>query len=792
MLFKGRSSLFYRVTLATRENHISEAENPSRSGLESIVQFLMIPYFPPLLHRFIIVICLATSLICCQSASGAVSDEHFPLYESIEANVAFWKLVYAKYPSTKGIIHDSNDLSLIYEVIDLRPDDEQGSRQANQRKTKAMKAKYRGILKELAKGGPAATKDQKRVVALFGSRGGPEAWDKAADTVRFQLCLSDRFQEGVRRSGRYIVEMKNIFRNAGLPVDLAYLPHVESSFNYKAYSKFGAAGIWQFIRSTGRRFMAVDYTVDERRDPIIATHAAAKYLKENYELLGSWPLALTAYNHGANSMLRAKNKHGDYERIYNQYENRNFGFASRNFYAEFLAAREVAKNYRTYFEGLTLDKKVATFNLKMAGYAPINEIANHFGVGLETLQDYNPALRRPIFTGQKYIPKGYTLKLPENTDTSLAHIPAHLYKEEQKRSRFYRVERGDTAGKIARMHKVTLHDLMDINQLSRRATIYVGQNLRIPAPGEMERTTMTAAAPPPAPPSAAPQESPPAPPKIIAALEQPSGQTPASEPLGQAPPSTPPATTSPASPAPQATAKRESAPAPPIAAVPQAQERDLETPEPPVAAKTARIELAMLESHQQPRLIPPAPALQTSHTEEEILIEGTGDIAVDPPTTAAAAINPEIIIGNFQVERVYTKKGKTIGVVQVESLETLGHYADWLEIPTQHIRLLNGFSFRRQIKAHQKIEIPLDTIGKDLFEERRYEFHKEIEEDFFAAYKVVGVDNYRIKKGDNIWTLSMETLELPFWLIKKYNPTLEAESLMPGQQLVIPIVEKTS
>ena len=93
--------------------------------------------------------------------------------------------------------------------------------------------------------------------------------------------------EGVIRSGGYMAEMKHIFRSHNLPEDLAYLPHVESSFNTSAYSKFGAAGIWQFTRSTGKNYLNIDYVIDERRDPILSTKAAAKYLKSNFENLGS-------------------------------------------------------------------------------------------------------------------------------------------------------------------------------------------------------------------------------------------------------------------------------------------------------------------------------------------------------------------------------------------------------------------------------------------------------------------------------------------------------------------------
>jgi hypothetical protein len=83
--------------------------------------------------------------------------------------------------------------------------------------------------------------------------------------------------------------MKQIFNKFGLPDDLVYLPHVESSFNPKAYSKFGAAGIWQFTRSTGRQYLTVDYAVDERRDPIRASVAAARLLKQNYKKFKKWP-----------------------------------------------------------------------------------------------------------------------------------------------------------------------------------------------------------------------------------------------------------------------------------------------------------------------------------------------------------------------------------------------------------------------------------------------------------------------------------------------------------------------
>ena len=139
-------------------------------------------------------------------------------------------------------------------------------------------------------------------------------------------------------------------RKYNLPEELSVLPHVESSFQLRAYSSAGAAGIWQFTRGTGRLFMRVGYDVDERRDPILATYGAAKLLKKNYEVVGSWPLAITAYNHGLRGMQRAKKRHGtNIVKIIENYRSRTFGFASRNFYPEFLAALHVVKNQNKWF-----------------------------------------------------------------------------------------------------------------------------------------------------------------------------------------------------------------------------------------------------------------------------------------------------------------------------------------------------------------------------------------------------------------------------------------------------------
>ncbi len=421
-------------------------------------------------------------------AGHSEASDPFPAYPCIKPNVAFWEKVFAKYSTTQGIIHDRRNLNIIFEVIKLVKKETRHARKINKDRIKRAKQKYKNILIKLARDPSRSTPIARRVAALFGPKANRATFQRAARNIRCQVGLKDRFREGLISSGAYLGEIKRILRSYGLPVDLAYLPHVESSFNPKAYSKFGAAGIWQFIRSTGKRFLALDDTLDERRDPIRSTHAAARLLKENYEKLGSWPMAITAYNHGAAGMLRAKRSKGSYAAIFKGYRSRLFKFASRNFYAEFLAAMDVAKNHTRYFGKLKLKKPQRYRKVVVEGYVSLKDLARHFKVDTALLRSLNPSLRHSVYRGQKYVPKGYTLRLPLKTSQGslklYAKLPPEIYKSRQKRSRFYKVQKGDTAGKIAKMYGVRLSDLIVANNLNSRATIYARQNLRLPGPNE--------------------------------------------------------------------------------------------------------------------------------------------------------------------------------------------------------------------------------------------------------------------------------------------------------------------
>jgi membrane-bound lytic murein transglycosylase D len=274
--------------------------------------------------------------------SAAAQDPYlFPRPPELESAVQFWTRVYTEVDTQSGFLHDSRHLSVIYTSLPL-----------DRRQIENRRNRIREDLRVLATGKRSGlTASQREILELWPADVSTETLQEAASNVRWQLGQSDRFLGGLRRSGAYRSHINQVIREKELPIELAVLPHVESSFNPGAYSSAAAAGMWQFGRATGLRFMRIDHIVDERMDPYIATNAAMSLLEYNYSVLGTWPLALTAYNHGAGGIARAVRETGttDIQTIVANYRGRAFGFASRNFYAQFLAVLDVENNARQYF-----------------------------------------------------------------------------------------------------------------------------------------------------------------------------------------------------------------------------------------------------------------------------------------------------------------------------------------------------------------------------------------------------------------------------------------------------------
>jgi membrane-bound lytic murein transglycosylase D len=278
----------------------------------------------------------------------------FPRYPALEPQVAFWRKVYAEWGRSQVALHDDRHMGLVYEVVDL-PGEAGGGFTPSQKalvqeRFDYWKYRLRNLEDKLASRAPLDAADQQLARRIGEHADVRTAIRGAAERLRYQRGLRERFKRGLEISGRYDEHFRRIFRNAGLPEELAFLPHVESSFQANARSSAGAVGIWQFTAGAARTFMNGQDSVAARLDPIASAHGAARYLSHAYGKLGSWPLAVTSYNHGIGGMQKAKNTYGhNFERIVQDYDHPLFGFASRNYYAEFLAAAEIASDPDRFF-----------------------------------------------------------------------------------------------------------------------------------------------------------------------------------------------------------------------------------------------------------------------------------------------------------------------------------------------------------------------------------------------------------------------------------------------------------
>ncbi|NNF40599.1 MAG: transglycosylase SLT domain-containing protein [Woeseiaceae bacterium] len=624
-------------------------------------------------------------------SASAGADERFPEPAELLPDVDFWVAIFTRYATDEGVLHDNRDLGIVYERIDMPAT---LSRRERQKRIDRHRKALRRILRSLAAGKRSElSDDEARVLALWPGNVSNETLGQAARRIRFQQGLRDRFRDGLQRSGRWRNFINEQFSALGVPIEIAALPHVESSYNPDARSHVGASGIWQFTRSTGRRFMRVDHVIDERNDPFVSTRAAAQLLAYNYSLTGNWPMAITAYNHGLAGVRRAMKKHGDtaYVDILRNYKGRTFGFASRNFYVAFLAAKRVDQNVETYFPGLIAETPVEYSAARLPAFVAASTLASALGTTAETLARHNPGLAASVWQGSKYLPRGYELRLPAGTlseplTAMLARLPVDSQHDKQLPDLFHRVARGDTLSHIAERYDTRVSTLMALNSLNSRHRIRIGQNLRLPAAG-------------------------PAPAAAVAAV--------------------------PAAPA---------TPAPP----------------PPAATVTAAA------ATEQPAVAEAMPAALGEELAATPEVRVQTDLLSDPSDYSVAAD----------------------GSIEVQSLETLGHYGDWLEIKTQRLRDINRLAFRASVDVGARIRLDLGKVDAATFEARRVAYHRQQQDAFFRRHVITGVTPHTIRAGDSIWVLSLRKYKVPIWLFRQYNPGLELHTVRPGTRVQFPLLSK--
>jgi len=619
------------------------------------------------------------------AAVVASADETFPQPPELQPDVDFWISIFTRYSTDEGVLHDNRNLAVVYERLDMPAT---LSRRERQRRVEARRKKLKAALRALASGKrDKLSDDEERVLSLWPQGVGNATFAAAAKRIRYQQGLRDRFREGLVRSGRWRSFINEQFTALAVPIEIAALPHVESSYNPDARSHVGASGIWQFTRSTGRRFMRVDHVVDERNDPFTATRAAGQLMAYNYSITGNWPMAITAYNHGLGGVRRAMKKYGDtaYVEILRQYNGRTFGFASRNFYVAFLAAKEVDQNVEKYFPGLVVEKPVDYATGNLPAFISVPGLARALATTPEILAKHNPGLQATVWQGSKYLPKGYELRMPVGELSQplagiLAKLPPESIFEKQLPDMFHRVARGDTLSQIAVAYDTRVSTLVALNGLNSRHRIRIGQNLRLPAAG----------------------------------------------------------------------------PAPGAATVSEASVG--------VAAAVASV----------------APEAQ-----EIAVAEATPGAMADELTgVSTEAIQTDLLSDPSD----YSVAGD--GSIEVQPLETLGHYGDWLEIKTQRLRDINSLEFRTPVEVGQRIKLDLDTVDAKIFEERRIAYHRVQQDSFFRRHVISDVSEYTIRAGDSIWILALRKYDVPIWLFRQYNPSLDLHKVRPGTKVQIPVLTK--
>ncbi|MBK9294554.1 MAG: transglycosylase SLT domain-containing protein [Oligoflexia bacterium] len=434
------------------------------------------------------------------------SADVFKVPPGMQERVKFWVDIYSKYTTRQVLLHDSKYIDIVYKILDfseIENNKNLNSYQREREKKKFVKDEKRKVKEQLERihkkqFNPSELSEEDRLIfEKFKFIPDKNKFIEAQHRrrLRMQLGQKDRFVLGIYFSGRYIREMEEIFKQEQVPIELTRLPFVESTFNLYAMSKVGASGIWQFMRSTGKLFkLKIDNIHDLRNDPLTATRAAAKLLRTNYKILKNWPLAVTGYNHGPQGVLSVARKlqTDDINNIVWNNSKRRFGFASENFYAEFLAALHVESNATRYFGRIEISPPLIHDDFPLPRKVYFGEIVqlaeNIFPKepGKDTfdiLRLYNPYFSRSVIANIKQIPESYNLRVPKETAVALKESldkTASFKPKLELKNGVYKVLPGDTLSGIAAEFGVKIKIIREANNLGVKGFIRPGQKLVIP------------------------------------------------------------------------------------------------------------------------------------------------------------------------------------------------------------------------------------------------------------------------------------------------------------------------
>ncbi|MCL5023924.1 MAG: transglycosylase SLT domain-containing protein [Nitrospirae bacterium] len=307
---------------------------------------------------------------------------------------------------------------------------------------------------------PVATKAVDRNISLFAER------------------IKERFSLWLLRSGKYIEMMKEILKGKDIPEDIAFLPLIESGFNPNAYSVARAVGPWQFIASTAKRYgLKIDWWRDERKDPVKSTEAAASYLKDLYDMFGSWSLAMAAYNAGEGKILKALNrsKSDTYWELLNT---RYIKDETKEYVPRFIAAKLIATDPDTYgFTGLTYHSPFQFDEVIIDKPLDLDVAAECAETTVGTIRELNPELRR--WSTPPNVPF-YTLRIPHGKKDKFAENLSSVPEEERFSIATYVVKKGETLKKVSRKTGIPVNVILELNGTKGLRSLNAGERLYLP------------------------------------------------------------------------------------------------------------------------------------------------------------------------------------------------------------------------------------------------------------------------------------------------------------------------
>lgn len=374
-----------------------------------------------------------TSYLYCSDKAKSIESKSMKISKnfSVDSELArrfhFWKRVYTLWSHSQYALHSADYPEVVLEIIDTKisSGSDKFKNKLADRHLKNQAQIYKKILKKmhrLSLNGRESefSSTMKRIASLTDHIKDKNKYLTISSNLRIQRGQREEIERGLVYASPYMKHVVEAFNKEGVPEELSMVAFIESSFNLRAESKVGAVGVYQIMPDTGSQYMIVNEEIDERRDPIKSARAAAKLFKLNYSQTDSWPLAITAYNHGIGSILKAIGQTGstDIVKIIDEYKAKSFGFASKNFYTGYLALLYTLNNVSTLFPDIKLKPSLKYTNVRMNKQTWIADIKTKYLLSTSSILKYNPDLSRFLVENDGYLPRGYVLKVPVNRQSN--------------------------------------------------------------------------------------------------------------------------------------------------------------------------------------------------------------------------------------------------------------------------------------------------------------------------------------------------------------------------------------